>query len=339
MALTVNSKPAGFQPIGGGELIYQFTEASISGKTNYRVEIELNGLSTIPVFQYRPDASLVVRADISAMLRAAVDLSFTPADRLVSTYVKYQAVWDEGSDSQVSLSGDVIYAYCGVNHWFNHRTKYWVDTTSGVFLIPTTKLYAWANRDVWVEFLNMGLPSDCKITYTPTGGSPVILGTFDGSVQGIQSVSYDQFYFDGDVKVQRVSDNTTYATIQVVVLRECSNPVYLKWINDLGGISTWLFSYNQISGFNPQELYREKTYTVSADGLTEDQWLMLQELNKGGVEYGDNLKSGVLCVDITDESYPVNVFPLEEQADTLTKRARHNFTLTFRYEDIPNILI
>jgi hypothetical protein len=128
-------------------------------------------------------------------------------------------------------------------------------------------------------------------------------------------------------------------SINVECLTECLNPVYLKWINDYGGISTWLFSYNQLYDFTPQTLWRDKILTVEANGLTEDQWFMLQELNKNGLEYGDNQKLGTYCVDITDEAYPVNVFPLSETSGTLTKKARHNFSLQFRYAQIPNILL
>lgn len=339
MALTVNSAPNGFQPVGGGELVYQFTEASVTGKPNYRVEIELNGL-TVPIFEYRPDASLVVRADIAPMLRAALALDFTTGSRFGNTYVKYQAVWDGGSDSQVLMSWNTIYYFAGVDHALNHRTKYCIDVNGGSFLIPTDKLYVWSDRTAYVEFMNNStLPSDMKVTYTPTGGSPVILGTFDGSVVGFRSFSYDEFYFDGTVRVMRVSDNQVYATIDVVHLGECDNPVYLKWVNDLGGISTWLFSYNQIFALNPQLLWRDKILTVETNILGFDQWKMLQELNKDGIEFGNNEKSGAYVVDFTDEAYPVNVFCLPENAETMTKMAKHNFSLSFRYAQLPNILL
>ncbi|MFK5282311.1 hypothetical protein ACI3PL_22405, partial [Lacticaseibacillus paracasei] len=75
MALTVNLKPSGFQPVGGGDLIYQFTEASVAGKPNYRVELEFNGLFGGLKFEYRPNAALVVRCNIAEILASALKLS------------------------------------------------------------------------------------------------------------------------------------------------------------------------------------------------------------------------------------------------------------------------
>lgn len=632
MSLTVNSKPSGFRPVGGGELIYQFTESSLTSKPNYRVEIELNGLS-LPVFQYRPNASLVINADIAPMLRAALEMSFTAADRFVSTYVKYQAVWDGGSDSQVNLSGDVIYAYIGVNHDLNYRTTF--DITNGKFLIPTTKLYAWAGRTAYVEFLATGFAAATwGVYYCPYTSGPIVsLGTVSNTTS-LQSFTSNAIDADGKIQVRRLdsvlvwapksaaaanswngvaygnfvwvavassgsgnrvmtyngsswtiqtsaadyswnsvcydedagrflavafsggtvdkvmtsdddgvtwtlrnaatnagwrsvcrgngkyvavansgtsgqramysadgvtwticntpiagneewysvcygngkymavgtggivmssqdgitwteidSGNTenwlsvaygndkfcavgdssysmtsqdginwdTYAMpsadvwssvtfhksygfiavsydaatrsatsfsgeywttkamastagwtcvvgdpnvntiiavadsgagartgqiegldttdIEVEVLPECTNPIYLKWINDLGGTSTWLFSYNQVYGLSPQMLWRDKKLTVNADILSFEQWKMLEELNKDGIEYGENKKSGALCVDFTDESNPINVFVEPQDDETMTKMSRHNFNIILRYEKIPNILL
>jgi len=78
---------------------------------------------------------------------------------------------------------------------------------------------------------------------------------------------------------------------------------------------------------------------LSADGLSMEQWLMLQDLNKEGVEYGTNQKSGLYCVDFTTESAPKTVFPLQEEVETQTKFAGHHFELAIRYEQVPNIQI
>lgn len=229
MALTVNSKPSGFRAIGGGELIYQFTEASVTGKSNYRVEIELNGISA-PIFEYRPNSSLVIEADIAPILRSALELNFTTASRFGSTYVKYQAKWDGGSDAQVPLSGDVIYYYCGVNHALNKRTRFHIGSDGGNFLIPTSKLYAWKNRTAYVDFLHDNtMNATTTVEYYYSGGSTV-LGTFDGTTIGMTSLSFTPVA-DGVIRVYYSS--TVYKEISVKILPECANPIYLKWINDL----------------------------------------------------------------------------------------------------------
>jgi len=132
MSLTVNLKPAGIQPVGGGQLLYKFTESSLSGKTNYRVVISLNGVS-IPTlyYEYRPDTNNVIWADIAPILRKFLALNETVVDRFYNTYVEYQAVWDESSDAAVPLSTDVIYFYVGNNNSLNYRTKFHIESADG----------------------------------------------------------------------------------------------------------------------------------------------------------------------------------------------------------------
>lgn len=342
MALTLNSAPDGFRPVGGGELVYEFTEASISGKPNYRVEIELNGL-TVPVFEFRPDANLDIRADIAPMLRMALSLSEATADRFGSTYVKYQAVWTGGSDSQVLLSSDVIYFYSGVNHDLNRRTQFEITAAGGAlnkFLIPTSKLYAFAGRKAYIEFLSAAdLGVNSRLDYLPTSGGTILLGNFNGAFAGLQSFD-STFSEGGHVKVWSGTAAAYVCSIEVELVElSCVRPVYIKWINDLGGISTWVFSFNQVYTIEPQLLWRDKILTVSSDGLTMEQWQMLQELNKDGIEYGDNQKSGAYVVDMTDATNEINVFVMPNALETMTRMSRHNITLDMRYEKLPNIIL
>lgn len=337
MALTVVSKPSGFQPVGGGELLYTFTEASLSGKSNYRVEIELNGLS-VPIFEFRPDASLAIEADISPMLRSALAMSFTATDRYVTTYVKYQAVWDGGSDAQVGLSGDVIFAYLAVSNNLNTRSILYLGASNnGPMLYPGNTIYCWAGRPAYITFLG-GTDMDASTDVYYSYGTDVYIGTFDGT-----AVSMFQGEFtpvsNGVIVVQRTSPYLLYRSFNVVVLPECSNPVYLKWINDYGGISTWLFDFNQVFGLRPSALYRNKILTVEANNLTSEQWLMLNELNKDGVEYGSNSKSGALVVDYTNPNYVLDVFVESVEMETQTKYRGNQFSIALRYDRLPNILV
>jgi len=339
MSLTVNLKPDGFRPVGGGELLYTFTESTLSGKSNYRVNIWLNGLSSIvPIAEFRPDQNLDIEADIAPLLRAA--LAFNPDDRFVTTYVEYQAVWDEGSDTAVALSGDVIYAYVGVNHRLNNRTQFEITTGGGQFLIPSTKLHVWEDRTAYIDFLYSGLDANTGLYFTPTGGAETLIDSADLSGNGLKSWSSDSVWTAGGTLVLRkvAAPYTQYATIDVVLEEECNNPVYLKWINDLGGLSTWLFSYNQIYELVPSSpLYRLNNQLLVADVLSIDVWQMLQELNKDGIEYGDNRKSGTYCVDFTDETNPIYLFPVPTARQTETRRRTHSFELTVRYPQIPGI--
>lgn len=341
MSLTVISKPSGFRPVGGGSLLYVFSESSLTGKTNYRVQITLDGYTTeIPAADYRPNSAGDIVADVASLLRALLVMSTDPLERLISTHVIYQAVWDEGSDSPVPLNTDIIYAYTGVDNFLNHRDKFHIDDDGGLFLIPTDKLYVWAGRTAYIDFLVDDLSTTCVLDYRPDGGSPVNVYAFNGSTPDLHSASYDAWTANGTVNIYEVGDpDVLIASIDVVVLEECNNPVYLLWLNDLGGLSQWLFSYNQLYELVPELMWRENNRLVISDVMTWDQWQMLQELNKNGLEYGDNQKMGAFVQDITDGDNPLNIFTIPVVRQTQTKFINHQFEITLRYPQLPNILI
>ena len=491
MGLTVNLKPSGFQPIGAGELVYQFTESSLSGKTNYRVEIEFDGLS-LPVFSFRPNSDLVIECNLAPILRTLLTLNDVVADRLMNTYVKYQAVWEESSDAQVDLSGDVIYFYTGYNNRLNSRSKYYIDNTDGLFLVPTSKLYAWEGYTAYLEFLsditnspatkhlildadsgypsifldyqmttgkilaqytfdptgfnmarvatfaaetafsssnatawpldsldkysqrfvavtgtryfrvsmkrvgnpeytsitfkivanNAGSPnlSDVKATYTITdftaiqdtevdvfldfGSFTFVNGTTyhlvveavdvttDGSnyiaVYSAASSTYASgtflSYFGGvwtdetvDMKGGFFTALTEIAALPIEVSEPCNNPIYLKWHNDLGGISTWLFDRDQFYTFDPQPLGRFTRKRIIAGPLRNDMWEAFQELTKAGEELGDNTTFGKYIVDVTDEDNPINVIVEPEGMGKRTKAPRGFVGFNIRYPQLDNM--
>jgi len=197
MALTVVSKPSGFQPVGGGVLNYVWTEASLVGKVNYRVEIIFNGLG-LPTFEARPDASLTVTFDVAAALRSALKLTELVADRLKNTYVQYQAKWDASSDGQVNLNADVIYFYIGNNHFLNKRSQnnLVLDSGNGYGLIHNKlsnlcELTVWNDRVAYFEFLcNGGLT---------TNGFILIKGQTVNDADMVANIGTG-FLFDGTIK-------------------------------------------------------------------------------------------------------------------------------------------
>lgn len=354
MAVTVNLKPSGFQPVGGGQLIYQFTEASVTSKPNYRIELEFNGLS-LPVFGFRPDAALVIYCDIAPILAGVLALSADVADRLKNTYVSYQSKWDgatvgdgavPGEDTQVDLTGDVIYFYVGNNHALNYRSKFDVavgdananpDLATGIFLSENT-ITLYKNRIGYIDFLCDGsLPSDAHVKLYDTSDSLSYDNILDGSSASLNSIaitptSTGVWHF----RIKNDADTLTYAQLTINVIEECSNPIYLRWINDYGGLQHWMFDYNQLYGFQISTNKRNKELDLNAYGITFEQWLMFNELQRDGLIYNDNYKSGQFVEDVTDYSNSVKVIVIPREQSTQTKRVRHNFDLTIRYPEIPN---
>lgn len=161
MALVVVSKPSGFQPVGTGELNYVFSQASIPG-AGYHIEIELNGFST-PKFYFYPDSTGVITCNISPMLRANLLMSPTITERFKNTYVKYQEVWDAGSNAQVPLSSDVIYFYIGSNNVLNSRTTFTNGTGGGVFL--TSQVNGWSGRTTYADLILDGTITNQALLY------------------------------------------------------------------------------------------------------------------------------------------------------------------------------
>lgn len=348
MSLTNNLKPSGFQPVGGGELLYKWTESTLTGKTNYRVVLQFNGYTaTLPDFEFRPDASLVIWADIAPILRSLLALDETVASRLINTYVKYQAVWDESSDAQVNLTGDVIYAYVGNNHSLNERTNYDIQSTdgnaskllaTGVFLsYDNIKLFT--SRGFYIDFLCAGdLPVDARIAYWKIDTSTnTNVSVFDGSVKGLQSLAVTitasgKYY----ILITNNAGTLFYGILSIEVEDECNNPVYLRWLNDYGGLTHYTFDYNQIFGFQIGRNDKAKFYEIASYGVSFDQWLMLNELNKEGLVYNDNYKLGQFVEDVTDYANPVSLIVIPQELSTQTKRVVHDFRTAIRYPLIPN---
>lgn len=338
MALTVNLKPSGFQPVAGGSLIYQFTEASVAGKPNYRVELDFNGLG-LPKFEFRPDAGLIVKCDIAPILASVLKLSLLTTDRLKNTYVKYQAVWDGGSDAVVSLTGDVIYFYVGNNHLLNKRTAFAITSAgSGPFLISTSTLVAWKNRICRIDFLHdNSLPAGSEIRITNPDAS-ITTYTFTGNIFDLVSQTHT-FTSSGTATIQvrmTAGPNTVYATITAEVRDEFENPVYLRWINDLGGVANWMFDYNQDLTLDPNTYNRYLTKRLYDIGVTYEQWIALNEISKDGVLYNDTYKVGQYLQDFTDSANPIDLIALPTNLFSKSKRVGSDFNLLVRYPEIQN---
>lgn len=347
MSLTNNLKPSGFQPVGGGELLYKWTESSLTGKTNYRVVLQFNGYtSVLPDFEFRPDASGIIWADVAPILRSLLVFDELVASRMINTYVKYQAKWDESSDAQVNLTGDVIYAYVGNNNYLNYRTNFDVsvgdananpDLATGVFL-SKSEITLFTNRQAYIDFLCDGsLPSDAHVKlYNPNDvvsydnilvGSAIALKSIT-----ITPTSSGVWHF----RIKNDADTLTYAQLTINVVDECDNAVYVRWLNNYGGLQHYIFDYNQRIGFDINSNDKAKYIDVAIEGLSFEQFLILDELNKSGLVYNDNYKQGQFVEDVTTYSDPVPLVVSHIELRTFTKRVIHTFRTTFRYPIIPN---
>lgn len=174
MAITSYQKlPNGIIPVGSDPVMLEMTEATLSGKTNYRVEISFHGYKNLPVLEVRPNAQLQIKVDIAPLLRSILKTDLYQVTRFRMTHIIYQAKWDASSDSAVSLSMNPIYFYSGSNSFFYNRPKTFITNSyaqNQKFLYGPSKFYANTGRSHFWEFIQKVTDT---VTWTMTGANMV----------------------------------------------------------------------------------------------------------------------------------------------------------------------
>lgn len=174
MAITSYQKlPNGIIPVGSDPVMLEMTEATLSGKTNYRVEISFHGYKNLPVLEARPDAQLRIKVDIAPLLRSVLKTNLDVTDRFRLTHIIFQAKWDASFDAAVSLSFNPIYFYSGSNSFFYNRPKVFIGNSyaqNQKFLYGPSKFYANTARNHYWEFIQKVTDT---VTWTTTGANMV----------------------------------------------------------------------------------------------------------------------------------------------------------------------
>jgi len=78
-------------------------------------------------------------------------------------------------------------------------------------------------------------------------------------------------------------------TITIDVEEACTNPVYLMGRNSLGGVIQWLFDLNQEYSFDGADDITRKRLALLTEHITLNQWEALQDLNRPGQVYRNNI--------------------------------------------------
>lgn len=328
MSLSVTQTKSGFLPVGAGRTEYIFAESVMANKTNYRVRITLFGTS-LPSFDFYADDDGNTIADIGPMLRALCTMS--PTGRFAhSTYVVYQGLWEEGSYSPVYMGGYIIRAYAGANNYLNFRDQVYLSSSDGQ-AFHGSKIYVWKDRPAYIDFAHDdSLDPSCEVVFVDSDAVPNVIDTFNGSAFGFESFSYDEFESSGTIFIRKVS-STVYTSIEVVYMgEECENAIFLKWLNNYGGLSVWLFDIDQIFDLSPDELGTPPRYRVVARNIDFEQFALMAELKKPGPPIGDNKKYGAYVVDATTED-EVNVYVEPEVSTTRTRNETNSIEIMLRY--------
>lgn len=141
---------------------------------------------------------------------------------------------------------------------------------------------------------------------------------------------------------QSLTTNANF-TYSLVVVGECENPIYLSWINDMGGRSHYMFDRSQDMVFNFNS-FRNKMYTIYANDMALAEWMMIQDLNKTGTRINSTDKVGSVVLDlnqpltdgvvITDTKAFQRVYVNPTQQRVRTKQQSYYAQLVIEYKEI-----
>lgn len=122
-------------------------------------------------------------------------------------------------------------------------------------------------------------------------------------------------------------------------IKTCANPFNVVWRNRYGGLSNYVFQYNQTFTWRFRDQYKAKEFVLYADQLTDDQIEQLEDLNQVGDLYSvayDELPTNVIQKRIGTQVYKcdtdgkltgITVTPTGNSYKTLFSRSRAKITV------------
>lgn len=127
----------------------------------------------------------------------------------------------------------------------------------------------------------------------------------------------------------------THSEIKKVIRKTCSpNDLHLIWRNKLGGISNFVFGYNQDGIFEEQNADRLiRVITAYAESITASEFEALQELNSKAYTGRDTQYGQYILMQNADETY-TQVVNRVTNNEWRTRSSRRTFIVELQTEDI-----
>lgn len=335
---------------------------TIETKLLYGAEIEVydddnNLLNTYP-FKYSATSDGRIVADISAVLRANLiadfdgDLTgttdtFDDTNVYKKFYIKYQAVWLGGGESQ---QDDVA------NQFFAVLAAMQIPAPNGgnmaiysvpfiEFLTKMDTLVMWRGYPTLLgAIISEDVAEEIYISDTVYSSDHA---NYSGKVVSfdLNVVITDQTMSETEMAVYLLSFPAISEQITVELRDACENAVMLLGRNSLGGPLQWLFDENQEYTFDYGNGVKAKRMRLFADDLNLNQWESLQDFFTLGEVYKNNITeltssviktatrtdNQVYVVDANGNKIGVIVIP--RQPSTETRQVKHVFEIEIEFPE------
>lgn len=381
MAITVLQRPLVYYPDSGSgtdpnkwnavgnPIIYKFN-ANVIAYDSYRLEVEVyngltNALLTEDPFEFIPDETTHdIIADISVILRAYLSpnnninaLMDDDTDVYLKFYIKYREVWTGSANGQTNDSANKFFAILAAKQipstYGGNMAEY--SAYDGGTVVPKflTKLDTPVMWRDYPFFLSLIVPEDLDVNteFYAVGSSVDVIGAAGDNSEKVLTVNLFGSDVEGgdefDIYLRQFPTNTVKSEIKTVEVRDaCLNPVMLLARNSLGGILQWMFEYNQEEVYDFGGSIKNRRQTLTANGLTINQWQALHDFITLGDVYRENIvefssstiktqtRVGQQVYVLEADGTKTGVIVIPTKNKTNTKQKFHKFEIEIEYPEV-----
>lgn len=229
------------------------------------------------------------------------------------------------------------------------------DFNQASFLTKFTRLKMWDGYPFLLSAAVGDVEDDLILTLKGYNGAGTLLATNQSTAatftDTVVNFNVSEVYGElTNVKyitayVETGSGEVLTDTITIDVLQPCANPVYVMGRNSLGGVIQWLFDYNQEYSFDGDDEITRKRLVLNTDQLTINQWEALQDLNKLGQVYRNNIvefdsstiktstRIGQQLYVVGLDGSKIGVVSIPSRNVTATRQRKHVFDLEIEYPE------
>lgn len=251
---------------GRSQLPYTFFEDDLTGKKNYKVEIEIRDSTNInplinQTFRYSPKPDGNIFIDIGALM---TEYQESVEGVSVEYVLNYRAIWDGLTPPAFTVTPVIQSVYAekqlldqgGSNMW-----NYLLKTTSA------PPLSVFKNPVIWVGFTRLFNVLMDAYFFARTASATADLRFYNADINKVQvGVELGNLPIDtANISVQNfaiVNPSTNYGIVKTLdalsnnLIEEvfyenrqtagCDNLFYLGWVNSKGGFEQWMFTHTQV---------------------------------------------------------------------------------------------
>lgn len=345
----------------------------------YRLELTVynsddEALTDAP-FVYSSASNGTITVNVSSILKTHLspdndnDLTgstevFDDANAYINFYIKCQAIWAGGSETEIDDVGNQYMAVMGamqIPSLYGGNMALYVTFEDGVpkglFLnkLIRPKLFkgypfvinAIVGDTITVEtfFGVQYLDKDGNIL--ASGGTPE--EDYSGKIIGF--IPNNMLSIPSDAVTGRIwlANYDTAALITDYlyfdIVAPCKNPILLMARNSLGGVLQWLFDYSQEYTHDYGDGRKAKRKLLSVKGLTLNEWEALQDFITLGEVYKNNIveftsstiktstRIGQQVYEVFPDGSKIGVIVIPTRNTTLTKQIKHTFEIEIEYPE------